>query len=66
MKPERLLRLPQVQEKLGLSRAAIYARIKPLSPVFDATFPAPVRLGARHIAWKESALDAWIAAARVK
>ena len=51
---EALLRLPTVMELTGLSRSAIYQRVK------ERTFPAPVSLGARAVAWPEAEVDRWI------
>ena len=51
---EKLLRLPEVSKQTGLKRAAIYSRIA------DGTFPSPVKIGARAVAWPESAVQAWI------
>jgi prophage regulatory protein len=51
---ERLIRLPLVEEKTGLKKSTIYAGAK------DKTFPAPVRLSARAVAWRESEVDRWI------
>ena len=45
---DRLLKRPEVEAVTGLSRAAIYARMK----VF--TFPLPVRPGPNSVAWRES------------
>jgi prophage regulatory protein len=52
---ERLLRLPDVEKLVGLRKSAIYAGVK------AKTFPAPVILGSRAVAWPESAIQAWIA-----
>lgn len=51
-----LLRLPSVQAKTGLSKSEIYRRIK------EDTFPKPLKLGARAVAWPSSAIDAWVQA----
>lgn len=58
-----LVRLPQVQARIGLSRTAIYDRMDEKSPRFDPSFPKPVRLGAGKcppIAFVSSEVDAWI------
>jgi prophage regulatory protein len=55
MSSERLLRLPDVKKQTGLGRAAIYAGIA------DGTFPSPVNIGVRAVAWLESEIQAWIA-----
>ncbi len=52
--PARLLRLPRVQARTGLSRSTIYVRAA------DGSFPNPVRLGARAIGWIAAEVDAWI------
>ena len=50
----RLLRLRDVLARTGLSKSAVYSRI-------DAgTFPRPVSLGARAVAWRERDLSEWI------
>ncbi len=51
---ERLLRLPEVVLRTGLSRSSIYARIA------THQFPAPVSLGARAVGWPSSLVDTWI------
>ena len=51
---ETILRLPQVQTITGLSRSAIYAKIK------QGIFPAPIKLGLRASGWIESEVYAFI------
>lgn len=50
---KRLLRRPQVEERTGLKRSSIYARMA------KGTFPKPVSLG-RAVAWVEAEIDSWI------
>lgn len=57
-KPERLLRLAEVEQRTGLRKSTIYARMR-LQP---AQFPPCVAIGCRSVAWRESEIDAWIAA----
>ena len=52
--PERVLRLPRVQARTGLSRSSIYVRVA------NGSFPQPIRLGARAVGWLESEVNAWI------
>ena len=52
--PQRLLRLPSVVDRTGLSRSTLYELIA------DGAFPAPVPLGARSVAWAESEVQRWI------
>lgn len=51
----RLLRRREVELKTGKSRAAIYADIR------AGTFPVPVPIGAKSVAWLEAEVDQWIA-----
>lgn len=53
---ERLIRIAELQKKLGdMSAAAIWAGVK------AGTIPEPVRLGPRFTAWPLSQVDAWLA-----
>ena len=48
----RLLRLEAVIERTGRGRSSIYA---------DKTFPRPVHISAKSVAWVESEVETWIA-----
>lgn len=50
----RVLRLPAVKAKTGLSRSTIYLRIATNS------FPKPISLGGRAIGWLESEIELWL------
>ena len=50
----RFLRLPEVKHTVGLSRSAIYQKIK------EGDFPAPVSLGERAVAWLSDEIAAWM------
>ncbi len=50
----RILRLPSVQARTGLSWSTIYLRIA------EGSFPRQLSLGARAIGWLEGDIDAWI------
>lgn len=52
----RLIRLPLVIERAGLSKSTIYARAT------AGTFPKPVSLGNSLSAWVESEVDEWVEA----
>ena len=54
-KPARLLRLPAVEQLTGIKKSTIYAGLN----AKPRTFPAPVRLSARAVAWRESDIAAW-------
>lgn len=60
----KILRRKQVEQRLGLSRATIYARMNPRSRPgeYDPTFPKPIALGRKAVGWVESEIDAWIEA----
>ena len=51
----KILRLPTVKEKTGLSRSTIYLRIS------KHEFPAPVSLGGRAVGWVETDINDWLA-----
>ena len=50
----RLLRLPEVRQRVGLSRSEIYRRIR------RNEFPKPVPLGPQTSAWDAGELERWI------
>jgi prophage regulatory protein len=52
---EKLIRLSDVLKRVPYSRSTIYLKIS------RNEFPQPVALGARAVAFAESAIDAWIA-----
>ncbi len=49
-----LHRLPSVAVQTGLSKSEIYRRIK------AGTFPQPLKLGVRAVAWPAASVDAWV------
>ncbi|MCU0670974.1 MAG: AlpA family transcriptional regulator [Myxococcota bacterium] len=53
--PRRLLRLPEVIERTGLSRTSIYRAMQ------AGEFPRAVPLYRRGVAWPESEVEGWIA-----
>ena len=50
----RVLRLPAVKERTGLSRSSIYLRMA------HEEFPAPISLGARAVGWLEQDVENWL------
>ena len=52
--PTRILRLPEVMARTGLSRTTIYRRR------LAGRFPQAVPLGTRTVGWVESELEAWL------
>ena len=60
-----ILRRRQVEARIGLSRSAIYAKLRhnPKRPGdYDATFPKPISIGAKSVGWIEAEIDAWLTA----
>ena len=53
-RPTRLIRIKEVQHRVGLGRSTIYRWMA------KGKFPKPVQLGGYTIAWKESDIDSWI------
>ena len=52
--PPRILRLPAVRRRTGLSRSSIYLRIS------QGRFPKPISLGKRAVGWVESEVSEWL------
>jgi prophage regulatory protein len=50
----RVLRMPILRDKVGLSRSTIYELIS------KCEFPASIPLGPRAVGWLESDIDAWL------
>ena len=50
----KIIRLPAVKEKTGLSRSSIYLRMS------KDEFPKSISLGDRAIGWLESDIEQWL------
>lgn len=50
----KILRLPEIKKRTGLSRSTIYQRMS------EGLFPPPIPLGSRAVGWVESEIDSWI------
>jgi len=59
----RIIRRKQLEDKTGLSRSGIYAKLKP-NPKrpndYDSTFPKPISVGAKAVGWIESEVEEWL------
>lgn len=53
---KRIIRLPEVKEKTGISRSSIYLRMS------KGEFPLSISLGDRAIGWVEQDVDSWLEA----
>ena len=51
-----IIDLSRVTAKTTLGRSTVYAYVK------AGKFPAPVRMGTRHVAWIAAEVDAWVEA----
>ena len=51
---ERLIRLPEVIPRTGLSRSTIYNYIE------DGTFPKQIKIGKRAMAFVDSEIEEWV------
>lgn len=54
MNIDRILRRPDVETIVGLSRSAIYAAMD------KGQFPRPIQLGPRAVGWRVSAIQKWL------
>lgn len=54
MTDERILRLPDVKAMSGLSRSAIYRKMR------QGEFPQAVKLGPRAVGWRSADVRAWL------
>ena len=50
----KILRLPSVKDRTGLSRSTIYLHIS------KGVFPKSISLGERAVGWLESDIDEWL------
>lgn len=53
-RPARLVRLKEVQHRVGLGRSTIYRWMA------QGRFPKPVQIGGYAVAWAEEEIDRWI------
>jgi len=51
---DRILRMPEVLERTGLSRSTIYRKMH------EGTFPRQIEISKHCCGWRESSLSLWI------
>jgi len=51
---ERLIRMSEVVELTGLAKSTIYLMVS------KGSFPSPLKIGERSVAWRETDLDVWL------
>jgi len=61
---QRIIKLPELSNQAGVPRSTVYDKLNKKSPRYDATFPRPIKLGARAIGFYESEVQAWIESRR--
>jgi len=49
----KLLREPAVLSRIPFSKSTLHRRVK------DGSFPSPIRVSERAVAWRESDIEAW-------
>ena len=62
-KPSRIIRLPELKERTGLSKSSIYDRMDVRSRRHDPDFPRPIKLGVTKysaVGWSADAVETWI------
>lgn len=52
--PDRLLRLPEVSDMVGLGKSMIYRKMR------DGSFPAAIKPGGVSTRWRESEVSRWL------
>ena len=52
--PRRMLRFPEVRQRVGLSRSTTWRLIR------KGEFPANIRLTRSAVGWREDEVDAWL------
>ena len=50
----KILRLPDVKARTGLSRSTIYLRVS------QDKFPKPILLGGRAVGWLDTDIESWL------
>lgn len=61
--PSRIIRLPELLERTGLSKSTVYDRLDLRSPRHDPSFPRPQKLGITRcsaVGWSAEAVESWI------
>ena len=56
-----ILRMKDLQARIGLSRAAIYYFLDKSGSRYDPSFPRPVKLSSHSIGFYDFEVDAWLA-----
>lgn len=55
-----LIRLNEVCQLIGMSKATVWAKLNIDSPYYDKAFPKQIRISKRAVAWDKAEVMAWI------
>lgn len=56
----KVIRRKELEERIAKSCSWIYSVMDPRSRYYDPSFPLPIRMSQKSIAWVESEVDSWI------
>ncbi|MGJ3348241.1 AlpA family phage regulatory protein [Morganella sp. Je.2.23] len=56
----KILRLPDVLQRIGIAKSTLYDWRNPKSPRYDPSFPKQRKLGLQTVGWVESELNEWL------
>ena len=57
---DRIIRLPELTEMIGLARSTIYDKLNIKSKRYDSDFPQAIKLGLSAVGWRQSAVNKWL------
>lgn len=57
---DKVIRVGDVAEKIGISTASVWAKVNPKSRLFDESFPKPFKISANATGWLESEINEYI------
>ena len=55
-----ILRMKQLQARIGIRRSAVYYKLDKNSPHHDPTFPSPVKISTRCVGWIENEVNEYL------
>jgi prophage regulatory protein len=61
-----ILRLKELEQRIGLKKSSIYEKMNKKSKHYDSTFPVTVALGERSVGWLAHEVAEWISSRQRK
>ena len=58
--PVKIIRLPELRVRLGVSGSSVYNWLDPKSPQHIPNFPKQIRIGKKAVGWLESEIDTYL------